>query len=149
MKPTLAFTIAVCTSLLSACFGGFIYDRPLDGPYRLVAVAGMEDMRVCRSLSGGDCLGDGLPAPTVVAAGIDARYLVIANRASPWPHNGPEAERVPLTFYYVGRAADEADTSVQLHPAGPFTRNEFEAEKIRLNLPDFQHRFPELGWTDR
>ncbi|MGZ6016133.1 MAG: hypothetical protein ACXWKM_10350, partial [Phenylobacterium sp.] len=72
--------IALPLAFLLAGCGGFVHDERLADEYRLVAVDIPEDMEACRRLPGNshDCVADGLPGPTVFAAGADRRFLVIA-----------------------------------------------------------------------
>ena len=79
---SLAMRCAVFASLLcmAGCdWQGFVHDEVLVGPYRLVAIDIMEQMSLCLSWGDkGDCVGDGLPGPTIFQAGADSRYIVLA-----------------------------------------------------------------------
>jgi hypothetical protein len=126
----LRYAIALICSgfLLSGC-SGFVHDEQLDEAYRLVAVDAMEDMMVCRSV-GNDCSGDGLPGPTIFAAGADHRYIVIARH--------PDGDKaVSEYFYLIKRPASAA-------VIGPFTRLSFDAEREQLGLPAFTRTFESL-----
>src|SRR5262249_39333811 len=122
---------------------GFVYDKKLVGPYRLVAVDIDEQMMLCWSLPGGDCVGDNLPGPMIFAAGFDDRYVVVAQH--PWSQGSTEPPNIKVTrFYYVVR--DHKAEVGKFGPPpenikGPFDQNGFEAEKVRLKLPDFSWRY--------
>lgn len=129
--------IAVMASvLLAACSSGFTHDETLDGPYRLVAVDTEEDMMLCRSLPSGDCVGDGLPGPTVFAADWSSRYIVVAVH--------PEANRGITEFYYVARSPDDERRFLPQAVKGLFDQVRYEKEKARLHLPSFTRVFEDL-----
>ncbi len=152
MRP-LRFLVVLGAALavgLAACipFSGFVYDQRLGGPYRLVAVDSMEDMGVCRDFPGergGDCIGDGLPGPTVFAAGIDDHHLVIARVVHEPFMREPSPNEGAIEYYYVIRAPDEAQRFDADNVIGPLSRSEFLLAKDRLGLPEFSHEFDELG----
>jgi hypothetical protein len=129
---------------LSSCIFeafGFAHDQPLAGPYRLVAVDEREQMIVCRSLEGGDCVGDGLPGRTVFAAGADERYLVIARHPSVFAE---PLNRSVTEYYVVERSPDEADLRSRPEVLGPFDQEEFEERVRQLSLPEFTIVFDDL-----
>lgn len=138
-----ALGLAVALPLLWSCIGGwgFVHDQPLAGPYRLVAVDTREDMTVCRSLEGGDCLGDGLPGRTVFAAGADDRHLVIARHPSVF---GKPMNKAVTEYYVVERSPDEADPASRPEVFGPFDQAEFDARVRELSLPEFTIVFDDL-----
>lgn len=121
---------------LAGC--GFVYDRKLDDTYRLVAIDVLEDARVCRSLPGGDCIGDGLPGPAVFAAGADDRHLVMARHP-----RGRGIDRSVTEYFYVTRHRGDPPVSAG-DVVGPLTRSEFDAEAQRLRLPAFSQRISRL-----
>lgn len=129
---------------LSSCLFeafGFAHDQPLAGPYRLVAVDEREQMIVCRSLEGGDCVGDGLPGRTVFAAGSDDRYLVIARHPSAF---GEPLNKAVTEYYVVERSPDEADLRSRPEVLGPFDQAEFDERVRQLSLPAFTIVFDDL-----
>jgi hypothetical protein len=124
--------------LLSGC--GFIHDERLVGRYRLVAVDDRADMSLCWSLDSGDCVGDGLPGPTVFAAGFDDKYIVAAVH----PHL---SQRGITQFFYVARdpANENKDSGLPYRGIkGPFSQVEYAAESTRLRLPPFTRIFDDL-----
>jgi len=135
--------LSLSAVLLAACPGGFgyVHVQPLTGPYRLVAVDSREDMMLCRGLGKSDCMGDGLPGPTIFAAGADARYLVIGRHPTKF---GEPLNRADTEYYYAERSADEADLGSRPTVHGPFDRTQFDAEAGRLALPEFSVVFEDL-----
>lgn len=98
-------------------------------------------MVVCRSLEGGDCVGDGLPGRTVFAAGADDRYLVIARHPSTF---GEPLNRSVTEYYVVERSANEADPRSRPTVLGPYDRPAFEEKARELSLPEFSIVFDDL-----
>lgn len=132
----------VLVSLVAGCGSGFVRDVPLVGPYRLVAVDIPEDMALCRSVgSKGDCVGDGLPGPTVFQAGANADFVVIARHPRRWPE---PADRSVSEFYYIVRSSAEADIVRPVAVVGPMDKQEYDREKQRLGLPEFSKIFDDL-----
>ena len=137
---------------LTGCFAfDTVYDRTLVGPYRLLAIDDMESMSIVWDIpdGGGDTVGDGLPGPTVFAAGYDDRFVVAAVHpplcarfANGCSEHG--MNRSATEYWYVIRQADEQQHHPRRGIRGPFTEARFEAEKVRLHLPEFSIRFPEL-----
>jgi len=119
---------------LSGCGFGFVHDETLVGRYKLVAVDTDEQMSLCWSLDSGNCVGDGLPGPTVFAAGFDDKYVVAAVH----PH---ESNRSITQYFYVIRDKrnEDSDDSGLSHSRirGPFSPKDYEIEKARLKLPEF------------
>ena len=114
-------TLAVA---LSGC--GYIYDEPVSGPYRLVAVDIPEQMRVCYTLEGGDCVGR-IPE-TVFEVGFDDRYIVASSRS---PSND-------VTYFYIIRAGDGPHVDPSVSVRGPFDATAFAGERSRLGLPELK-----------
>ncbi|MGZ8998467.1 MAG: hypothetical protein ACXW2T_06385 [Allosphingosinicella sp.] len=140
------------TPALGACSllaNDLIHDEKLVGPYRLTAIDTMETLSILWEIPGGGLVGDGLPGPTVFAAGYDQYYLAAAvhpQYCPPFAENcsGHGMNRELAEYYYVVRSADERERIPYDGIKGPFTASQFEAAKIRLGLPDFSRRFPEL-----
>jgi hypothetical protein len=129
-------------SLLFVAGCGFVRDEVLDGPYRLVAVDVPDDMMLCRSIGKeGDCLGDGLPGPTVFQAGSNSQYIVLARH----PRQGHEGPNRSVTeFYYILRQANEWDAVKPVSVIGPLNELDYQQEKRRLQLPEFSRVFSDL-----
>jgi len=142
-RSAFALSLVAALPLLLSCIGGwgFVHDQTLVGPYRLVAVDTREDMALCRSLEGGDCLGHGLPGRTVFAAGADERYLVIARHPSAF---GEPLNKAVTEYYVVERSPDEADLRFRPEVLGPFDQAEFDARVRQLSLPGFTIGFDDL-----
>lgn len=128
--------------LLCVAGCGFVRDEVLDGPYRLVAVDIPEDMSLCRSIgTEGDCVGDGLPGPTLFQAGSNSQYIVLARH----PRRGQERPNRSISeFYYFSRQANEWDARTRISVSGPFNESEYLLEKKRLQLPEFSRVFVDL-----
>ena len=120
--------------LLSGC--GFVHDEILVARYKLVAADLKNDMSLCWSLDSGNCVGDGLPGPTVFAAGFNDKYIVVSTH--------PDISNRGITqFFYVvrDRPNENKDTGLpRLGIKGPFSQIEYEAERTRLDLPAFTRR---------
>ena len=146
-RPALPILLAA----LAGCwpFHGFAYDEHLVGPYRLNAIDTMDQMAIVWEIPGGGLVGDGLPGPTVFAAGFDSRVLVAAVHPPVCPEPGEECvhpgiRRDVTEFWVVIRQPDEAEHLPYSGIRGSFTADRFEALKRRHGLPDFSVRFPEL-----
>jgi hypothetical protein len=137
VKLWAGLAIALC---VAGC--GFVRDEVLDGPYRLVAVDISEDMSLCRSVGrDGDCVGDGLPGPTVFQAGWNSQYIVVARHPR---HGKKAADRSVTEFYYVARQANDGDPRTAVSVRGPFNESDYLQEKTRLQLPEFSKVFADL-----
>ncbi|MGY3037774.1 hypothetical protein ACVIIV_006944 [Bradyrhizobium sp. USDA 4354] len=131
---------AVISLCVAAC--GFVRDDVLDEPYRLVAVDSLEDMALCRSIgTNRDCVGDGLPGPTVFQAGSNAQYIVFARHPR---RRGESPNRSVTEFYYISRSRNEQDATVPVLLSGPFNEPEYQDEKRRLQLPEFSKILADL-----
>lgn len=140
MKAARNLVFALHASLLiSGCFG-FAHDEVFVGPYRLVAVDADEDMSICFSLADGSCVGDGLPGPTVFAAGFDDKYLVAAVHP-PGAEGGPD--RSTTHYYYIVRSSTSG-TLPRNGTVGPLNEAQFTGETTRLHLPNFTRTFNHL-----
>ncbi len=100
-------------------------------------------------IPGGGLVGDGLPGPTVFAAGYDARYLVAAvhpEYCKPGENGCTKFGMNPLVtqYWYVTRQSDERQKLPYKGINGPFGAEQFASEKHRLHLPEFSIRFREL-----
>ncbi len=141
---------AIAAALLtSGCIWDGLYDETLVGPYRLVAVDDMASMSIMWEIPGGGRVGDGLPGPTVFAAGFDDRYLVAA--VHPPVCKPLQADchdfgmrRDVTEYWYVIRQPDEREHLPYKGIRGPFEKAHFQIVKRALNLPEFRVRFSEL-----
>lgn len=130
------FLIAGCTP-----FSRVVHDETLDGPYRLTAADVDEDMSICWSIPNGGCVEDGLPGPTVFAAGYNEKYLVAAVHPRKFPD---EPNRAVTQYFYVIRSSDEARKLPYSGIRGPFDEAAYNAKKARLHLPEFTRTFENL-----
>jgi len=138
MISPIRFAALFSLILLAAC--GFVYDKTLVGRYKLVAVDVDEQMGLCWSLSNGSCEGMGPSEGTVVLAGFNDGYVVAAADRG----NGPPAGKSATQFYYIIRSFEDQSSDDGLPYKGirgPFTRQQYAAEKSRLHLPEFTWRF--------
>lgn len=141
------WSVSGAALLLAACipFASAVHDETLAGPYRLVATDANEQMMICRSIPGSyDCFGDGLPAPTIFAAGANERYLVAARH--PYDENRAGAmNRAVTEYYYVERLpGDGGAGTARDRSVGPLTGPAFLQARRRLSLPPFSRLFEEL-----
>ena len=124
-------TTFLCLTAAFVCAACDHVSYRLDGPYELSAVDTREDMslRICRE----GCAGDGLPGPTVYAAGFNARYVAFARH----PRTDRGVNRAITEYYYIIRTPNEARGVTPKTLKGPFTQARFDEEKQRLGLPEF------------
>jgi hypothetical protein len=129
---------------------GFVHDEALVGPYRLIAIDTLNDMSLCRSLGDdrGDCIGDGLPGPTVFQAGANSQYIVLARHPS---ELGKSPDRSVSEFYVIVLSSKDWRPEDKWNPKfsralvmGPFNDLEYQREKERLQLPEFSRAFSDL-----
>jgi hypothetical protein len=149
-----AWGLLISGLALAACLGcipfaGSVYDEQLDGPFRLIAIDSMEDMAIFWTIPEGGFVGDGLPGPTVLAAGHDARFLVAAvhpEYCKPFDEGCKRHGSNPhvTEYWYVIRQPDERERLPYAGIKGPFSQAAFAAEKRRLGLPEFSVHFREL-----
>jgi len=97
-------------------------------------------MSLCWSLDSGDCVGDGLPGPTVFAAGFNDKYVVAA------VHPDPSRKSITQFFYVIRNPATENKQNGLPYRGikGPFTQAEYAAESASLHLPSFTRVFEDL-----
>ena len=105
---------------------GFVYDKTIDGPYRLVAIDVDEQMDVCYAIQDA-CVGR--IGETVFAVGHDASYIVAARH--------PSNNRKVTEYFYLVRSTDGPIADPSASVRGPYEADKFEAERIRLRLPSF------------
>tara|TARA_R110000868_G_scaffold193397_1_gene438304 strand:+ start:967 stop:1383 length:417 start_codon:yes stop_codon:yes gene_type:complete len=126
--------------LLCSCFPFSAHDETLVGRYKLVATDTTEEMSLCWALDSGDCLGDGLPGPTVFAAGFDNKYIVTAIHPM-------KSGKATTQFFYIVRdpANENLDGGLPYKGIkGPFDEYQYKREKAQLLLPEFTRVFDDL-----
>ncbi len=136
IRPATLATIAVAL-LLSSC--GFVHDETLVARYKLVAVDDNSGMSLCWKMDSGDCNGDGLPGPTLFAAGFNEKFIVLATH--------PNSNRSITRYFYIIRDLkneDKGDASHNFGVKGPFDQTQFDLQKANLHLPEFTRTFYDL-----
>ena len=116
-------TIALVVLLSASC--GFVRDKAVDGPYRLVAADVDEDTILCYSVEGGNCVGR--VGATVYAAGANATYIVAVRH--------PKGNRNVTEYFYIVRSLDGPAVDPSVCVRGPFSSEDFVTESRRLGLP--------------
>jgi hypothetical protein len=127
---TLSALIFLLTgAALSAC-GAPVFDRQIDGPYRLRATDSEQERMVCYGLDLDSCV-ERIPA-FVVAVGSNANFVVAERH--PLKADGFRATGAD-EYFYIDRKVDGpyVDPSVSVH--GPFDLAAYGAEQARLGLP--------------
>jgi hypothetical protein len=120
------FAYSLCVLALGGCNLGFSHDEKIDGPYRLIAVDTKDQLSVCYELPSGDSIGR-IPE-TVVAVGHNDEYIVAQRQL---------LSSGSIEYYYLIRKEDSVHADPAKSVRGPFTSEEFKAEKSSLNLPEF------------
>lgn len=119
---------ALAALMAGACAPGaiFLHDEPVDGPYRLRAVADAAEMHVCYARRNGAC---DLRIPgRVFAIAHDEDFIAAAVR----PLN-IESKKV---FYYVVRDFDGPRADVKRAVRGPFEHDDFVREMREHGVPE-------------
>ena len=128
MQPWLVRFTFGCIAVPGLVACGFVYDEPIVGPYRLVAVDVLEDMRLCRTLERErDCIGR--ISETVFSVGWNARYVVAKQH--------PQNDRSITNYYYLERTKDTIHANRNESVTGPLSFEEFDARTKSLGLPSF------------
>jgi hypothetical protein len=112
---------------LAACAPGaiFFHDEPVDGPYRLRALADVAGMHICYERRNGAC---DLRIPgRVFAIAHDEDFVVAAVRPL-----GIGSEKV---FYYVVRDFDGPSADVKRAVRGPYQNDEFVQQMREHGVP--------------
>jgi hypothetical protein len=123
-----ALTIALGIVLLGGCArtavhvaGPFYLDKPFKGPdvYLLRCPEGPRD----------GCGGAGLPGPSIVKAGGNRTYVVVAQADIP--------DSGVLHYFYFARVPEERESPGLGHEkvVGPLTKAEFDRARESLGLP--------------
>jgi hypothetical protein len=109
--------------------------RPVEvsRPFYLMYIKDPREVALFRCPDGPDrgCAIDGLPGPRVIAAGADARFVVVAQL----PEDGASG---PVRYYYFARVPQES-RGWGLNPekvVGPLDEVAFAQAKTALHLPD-------------
>lgn len=111
----------------AGCVPGSVlfYDQPIDGPYRLRALADAEEMHICYERQNGACE---LRIPgRVTAIAHDEDFIVAAVR----PMNSAD-EKV---YYYVVRDFDGPRADAKRAVRGPFDQSDFVFEMRHHGVP--------------
>jgi hypothetical protein len=117
--------LAAIASFLALQGCGFVYDQGIAGPYRLVAIDTYDQMDVCYTLSGGNCVGR--VGSTVFAVGSNDAYVVAARH--------PRNDKARTEYFYIIRALDRAEADPSVAVRGPYDAASFQTEQSRLDLP--------------
>jgi hypothetical protein len=117
--------LAAIGSFLALQSCGFVYDQGIAGPYRLVAIDSYDQMDVCYTLSGGNCIGR--VDSTVFGVGSNAAYVVAARH--------PGNDKARTEYFYIIRALDRAEADPSVAVRGPYDAARFQTEQSRLGLP--------------
>lgn len=112
--------LASCVVALSAC--GFTNDEVIDGPYRLVAVDTMDQLRVCYDVDGG-CVGR-TPEP-VSGYGFNDRWISVL---------------VDGRYYVIDRRADSRFADPEDVLSGPYSAARFDTLARQKGFPAISRR---------
>lgn len=127
MKATTKAAAAAGLIAAAGCTPGsiFLYDEPVDGPYRLRAFAEAADMHICYEQRHGAC---DLRVPgRVFAISFDEDFIAAAVRPL-----GVEEKKV---FYYVVRDFDGPRGDVKRAVRGPYENDEFVRQMREHGVP--------------
>ena len=127
MHNVFATLILLACVLLSGC--GFVHDEHITGPYRLIAVDVDEQMSISYDLGDGSAVGR--INETVFAYGYDNQYIVAMQH--------PEGNRSITNYFYLDMAKDSKYADPAVSVTGPLSKENFEAESKRLDLPNISH----------
>ena len=126
MTPTARWLVVAFAGLtLSGC--GFVHDKKIIGPYRLVAVDIDENMGVCYGLASGDCIGR-IPE-TVFSVGANAQFIVAKQHS---------AHDRSVTNYFILVIADDSELADPGKSViGPMSEAAYTVKAQSLGLPEF------------
>jgi len=113
--------------LAAACkpSGILYYDQPIEGPYRLRAIAGAANMHICYERRGGNC---DLRIPgRVFAIAYDEDFIVAAVH--------PQGEEASTQFYYAVRDFDGPGADLNRVVRGPYDHDAFVAQMRAHGVP--------------
>ena len=106
---------------------GFVYDRKIDGPYRLTAIDTMSAMTVTYALDNKDTVGR--IGKTVFAVGWNKRYIVAKRH--------PPSSNAVTEYFYLDRGADSGYSDPSKSVTGPLSKDDFIRATNELELPAF------------
>ena len=146
--PHSTLLITLATFALAGCSLPAV-DEHVAGPYRLIATdeSSLTTLDICND---DVCAGDGLPDPTVFAAGADAKYVVFAQHPASKPRGsgvdavGSADDRSVTNYYYIIRVPDEARGIRKSNLIGPMDKKAFDEAKARMRLPGFSITLDDL-----
>lgn len=122
-----------CFALFAAgC--GFVYDQHIVGPYRVFAVDVMQGTSVGYESANGTIVTR-IHGP-IYAYGYNLRYIVAARYAA--------ADKSTSEYFVLDMAKDSEYAESSASVSGPITREEFDSERARLNLPELSVTISEL-----
>jgi hypothetical protein len=119
--------------MLAACEPASI---PVAGPFYLTYFENPREMALFRCPGpGSGCAIDGLPGPTVYAAGADQKYIVVASH----PFSNGQIKRSIVQYFYFARIKTERQGwgNDPEHIIGPLSEQQFNAARKKYGLPDF------------
>jgi hypothetical protein len=135
------FCVALAAMALSACGQPL---REVSHPFYLTYIEDPNAMALFRCPDGpeGGCAIDGLPGPSIFAAGASEEYIVVAR----YPAEGyyaisadPGVDRSRVEYLYFARVPNETfgwgNNPEQI--VGPLNEADFQRAKAELGLPDF------------
>lgn len=125
MRPAM---FALAFVMLTAC--GFVFDKHIDGPYRLVAVDEVHDMMICYKLETGSCLGR--TPSTTTGYGYNDKWITAEVRQN---------ESGLSEYYFIDRNADHEILNADDITQGPFNKAEFMERAQALGLPPVSWRY--------
>src|SRR6185437_14795757 len=141
IQPKQLFIVVLSAFVLSACEPEAIH---VAGPFYLTYFETRDQMSLFRCPDGpsGGCAIDGLPDETVFAAGGNTRFVVIARH----PRKSIHTDRGRVEYFYFLRIKNERKGWGEKPEkiVGPLSQAQFEAAKMRYDLPDFSIRIKDL-----
>jgi len=114
------------------------------GPFYLTYIKNPRETSLfrCVDQSTESCAGDGLPGPTIFAAGANEKYVVVVRH----PYKDGSFDRNRMEYFYFARVKEELHGWGE-NPEkiiGPLNEVAFLAAKNRYHLPDFSVRPSDL-----
>lgn len=124
--------ILLCSLFTSGC--GFVHDEHITGPYRLIAVDVDAQMSISYDLGDGSAIGR--INETVFAFGYDKRFIVAKQH--------PNGDRSVTNYFYLDMSKDSKYAEPADSVTGPLTKEQFESDALRFNLPKFSRTLTAL-----
>lgn len=130
--------VVVAAAMLAACDSKV----QIAGPYYLMSPELPEDTALFYCMDDIGCAGDGLPGPTVFAAGSNANFIVLARHPRTGPVTDRQTDWKTTEYFYIRRAEGDPEPNASWDGdakaiTGPLTAAQFEAASEELGLPDF------------